>query len=55
MRMYDIIEKKKRGNVLSRDEIRFVVEGYTDGTIPDYQMSAFLMSVCLVGMDSEET
>lgn len=55
MRMYDIIEKKKRGNALNRDEIRFVVDGYTNGEIPDYQMSALLMAICFAGMKSEET
>ena len=55
MRMYDIIEKKKRGGALSKEEIYFIVDGYTNGKIPDYQMSAFLMSVCFIGMNSDET
>lgn len=55
MRMYDIIEKKKRGNALSKEEICFIVDGYTNGRIPDYQMSAFLMAVCFMGMNSDET
>ena len=55
MRMYDLIEKKKRGKVLSEDEIRFIVEGFTKGNIPDYQMSAFLMSVYFSGMNDDET
>ena len=55
MRMYDIIEKKKRGNALTREEIRFVVEGYVDGVIPDYQMSALLMAICFSKMNDEET
>ncbi|MDD7158567.1 MAG: thymidine phosphorylase [Firmicutes bacterium] len=55
MRMYDIIEKKKRGERLSDDEIRFFVRGYSDGTIPDYQASALLMAVCLKGMTDDET
>ena len=55
MRMYDIIEKKKRGERLSDDEIRFFVRGYSDGTIPEYQASALLMAVCLKGMTDDET
>ena len=54
MRMYDLIEKKKLGEPLSDEEIRRLIEGYTEGTIPDYQMSAFLMAVCFQGMDIEE-
>lgn len=54
MRMYDIIEKKKRGMELTKDEIRFVIEGYTDEKIPDYQMAAFLMAVCFQNMTTEE-
>jgi pyrimidine-nucleoside phosphorylase len=53
--MYDIINKKKNKECLSRDEIDYLVKGFTIGTIPDYQMSAFLMAVCLNGMDYEET
>lgn len=55
MRMYDIIEKKKRGELLSGDEIRFFVNGYCDGSIPDYQASALLMAICLKGMTDDET
>lgn len=55
MLMYDLIEKKKRGKVLSKEEIEYVVEGYTNGTISDYQMSAFLMAVWFQGMNKEET
>ena len=55
MRMYDIITKKKHGEVLSDAEIRFAVEGFTKGEIPDYQMSALLMATCLCGMTDEET
>ena len=47
MRMYDLITKKKHEEVLTKEEINFIVEGFTNGTIPDYQMSAFLMAVCL--------
>ncbi len=55
MRMYDMIMKKKHGEALTREEIRFLVNGYTKGEIPDYQMSAFLMAVCFQGMDEAET
>ena len=41
MRMFDLIEKKRDGGVLSKEEIEFIIKGYTDGSIPDYQMSAF--------------
>ena len=55
MRMVDLIEKKKLNLPLSHEEISFVVKGYTGGTIPDYQMSAFLMAVYFNGMTPEET
>ncbi len=55
MRMYDIIEKKKRGYALTREEIRYAVEGYTNGNVPDYQMSALLMAIYFSKMNSEET
>lgn len=55
MNVKEIIAKKKRGLVLSEDEIRFVVDGYTAGGIPDYQMSAWLMAVCFQSMNAEET
>lgn len=55
MRMYDIIHKKRNGGELSGDEIRFFVEGYTDGSIPDYQAAAFCMAVYFQGMTEKET
>ena len=55
MRMVDLIEKKRDGGVLSDEEIRFLIAGYTAGEIPDYQMSAFAMAVLFRGMDSRET
>ena len=55
MRMYDIISRKKHGEVLTEEEIRFFVEGFTCGELPDYQASALLMAVCLKGMDEHET
>lgn len=54
MRMVDLINKKKEGKVLSKDEIEFIVSGYVNGSIPDYQMAAFLMAVYFKGMDREE-
>ena len=54
MRMYDIIEKKKHGLSLTRDEIFELIEEYTAENIPDYQMSAFLMAVYFNGMTDEE-
>lgn len=55
MNMYDIINKKKEGKVLSKEEIAFFVDGYTKGDIPDYQVSALLMAICLKGMNVRET
>ena len=55
MRMVDLIAKKRNGEALSADEIRFFVDGYTNGSIPDYQASAFLMAVCFRGMSPDET
>ena len=55
MRMYDIIAKKRDGFELSEVEISYLIQGYVKGDIPDYQMSAFLMAVCLKGMNLEET
>lgn len=55
MRMVDLIEKKKLGEELSKDEINYIIKGYVDGDIPDYQMSAFLMAVYFKGMTPKET
>ena len=55
MRMSDLIVKKRDGQALTTEEIRFVVEGYTHGEIPDYQMSAMLMAIYFRGMDRRET
>lgn len=55
MRMVDMIEKKRDGHVLTNEEISFIINGYTDGSIPDYQMSAFQMAVYFQGMTLEET
>lgn len=55
MRTVDLIEKKRNGGTLTEEEIRFLIEGYTDGTIPDYQMAAWAMAVWFRGMTDEET
>ncbi len=55
MRIYDIIEKKRDGHKLTKEEIDFFVRGYTDDKIEDYQASALLMAIFINGMDEEET
>ncbi len=55
MRIYDVITKKKHGESLSDDEIRELINEYTAGNVPDYQMSSLLMAICLKGMDDRET
>ena len=54
MNTYELIKKKRDGNALSTREIRGLIDGYTRGNIPDYQMAAFLMSVYFQGMNSRE-
>ena len=54
MRMYDIIDKKRHGNVLNKEEIEYFVHGYVDGKIPDYQMASLLMAICINGMEDNE-
>ena len=54
MRIVDLIRKKRDGHELTREEIQFVVRGYTDAQFPDYQMSAWLMAVLLRGMTGQE-
>lgn len=54
MRMVDLIIKKQEGKELTREEIRFLIEGYTDGSVPDYQMSAFAMAVYFQDMTDRE-
>mgnify|MGYP003426019866 CR=1 FL=1 len=55
MRMYDIIAKKKAGFELTYDEIKFAINGFVSGEIPDYQMSALLMAIYFKGMSNDET
>lgn len=55
MRVTDLIEKKKHGQPLARDEIRYFVQAYVDGRIADYQASALLMAIWFSGMDDAET
>ncbi len=55
MRMYDLIQKKKQGTPLTKEEISFMIQGYTKGEIPDYQMSAMMMAICFQGMTDAET
>lgn len=54
MKMYDIIVKKRNGKSLTEDEIRYLVNGYVKGEIPDYQISAFLMTLYFQNMNEDE-
>lgn len=55
MRAVELIHKKREGQALTAEEIRALIQGYTDGSVPDYQMSAFAMAVYFRGMTEEET
>src|SRR2546430_10996795 len=55
MRVVELIERKRDGGKLTADEIDALVQGYTKGDVPDYQMSAFCMAVVWRGMDAKET
>lgn len=55
MRMVDIIARKKDGNSNTQEEIDFITKGILNGTVPDYQLSAWLMAVCLKGMNFDES
>ncbi len=55
MRMVDLIEKKRLGGELTTEEIRWMIEGFTRGDIPDYQMSAMCMAICFRDMNPRET
>lgn len=52
--MVDLIEKKRDGKELSSEEIQFIIKGYTDGSIPDYQISALTMAIFFQGMTESE-
>ncbi len=54
MRMYDLILKKRNGEELNDEEIRYIIRGYTDNEIPDYQMSALAMAIYFKGMNDRE-
>ncbi|PLR76379.1 pyrimidine-nucleoside phosphorylase [Bacillus sp. V3-13] len=54
MRMVDLIEKKRDGLELTQEEIQFIIKGYTEGAIPDYQMSALTMAIFFRGMSEKE-
>ena len=54
MKMTDLIAKKRDGKALTTEEINWMIQGYTDGTIPDYQMSSMCMAILLKGMDDRE-
>jgi len=54
MNAIDIINLKKTGNVLKKEELEYMIMGYVNGNIPDYQMSALLMAICINGMNMEE-
>lgn len=54
MRMVDIIEKKRDGQTLTKEEIEFFIEGYTNGDIPDYQASSLAMAIFFQDMNEEE-
>ncbi|HEX6061303.1 MAG TPA: pyrimidine-nucleoside phosphorylase, partial [Candidatus Limnocylindria bacterium] len=55
MRTVELVERKRDGGRLTAAEIAFLVDGYTKGDIPDYQMAAFCMAVVWRGMDMRET
>ena len=55
MRITDLIEKKKHGQRLTTDEVRFIIRGYVEGDVADYQMAALLMAIWFAGMDEGET
>lgn len=55
MRMYDLLCKKKQGQELSTEEIQYMIQGFTKGEIPDYQMSAMTMAICFQGLSPRET
>src|SRR5262249_49616972 len=55
VKMVNVILAKRSGKALSKEEIQFVIDGIMSGSIPDYQISAFLMAVCWQGLTHQET
>lgn len=55
MRMVDLIAKKRDGQIFTKEEIHWIVSAYTEGVIPDYQVSALLMAIYFKGMNFDET
>ncbi len=55
MRAVDMILKKRRGDAMNESEINALIDGFVKGTVPDYQMAAWMMAVCFQGMNGEET
>ena len=55
MDILDIIDKKEKGEKLTKEELQYVIDGYLNGTIKDYQMSALLTEIDLLGLKEEET
>ena len=54
MNIIDIIENKKNGYELTEEEIKYFIENYTNGEIPDYQAAALIMAICINGMTQDE-
>ena len=54
MTMVEIIELKKNNHVLTKEQIHFIINRYCNNKIPDYQMSAFLMTICFNGLSKQE-
>ena len=54
MVMYNVIDKKKKGGELTREETEYFINGYVNGDIPDYQVSALLMAIYYKGMSDTE-
>ena len=54
MRIVDLIIKKKNNISLTNEEIHYIIDGYVNGEIEDYQMSSLLMAICFNGLDENE-